>query len=172
MQNPYAFHRPWLTLLLMLVAAGCAGEGAGGSATSGGASLADIQQQIFTPSCAFFGCHDAVIQQGGLNLSSVAASHAGLLNAASTLCAGRTLVVAGDPNASYLMNKVGASIDRCGAQMPDIGGLPSLSNEQLEQIGSWIEAGAEPPLSTTTTSPTTSTSSTTSTSLTTSTTLF
>ena len=157
MQNPSSSHRPWLTLLLMLVAAGCAGEGAGGSATSGGASLADIQQQIFTPSCAQFGCHDAVIQQAGLNLSSVAASHAGLVNTASTLCAGRTLVVANDSDASYLMDKVGASTDRCGAQMPDIGGLPSLTDEQLEQIRSWIEAGAHPPLSTTTTSLTTST---------------
>jgi len=161
MQNQPATHRFWLPLLLTLVAAGCAGEGAGGSATSGGASLADIQQQIFTPSCAFFGCHDAVVQQAGLNLSTVAASHAGLLNAASTLCPGRTLVIANDPDASYLMNKVGASTDRCGTQMPDIGGLPSLSDEQLEQIRSWIEAGAEPPLSTTTTT----TSSTTSTTL-------
>ena len=162
MQNPSTSHRPWLPLLLMLVAAGCAGEGSGGSASSGSASLADIQQQIFTPSCAQFGCHDAVIQQAGLNLSTVAVSYGGLVNTASTLCAGRTLVVASDPDASYLLDKVGASTDRCGAQMPDIGGLPSLSDEQLEQIRSWIEAGAEPPLSTTTTT----------TSLTTSTTLF
>ena len=157
MQHPSAFHRPWLTLLLMLVAAGCAGEGAGGSASSGSASLADIQQQIFTPSCAFFGCHDAVGTGAGLSLSSVAASYAGLLNTASTLCPGRTLVVAADPDASYLLDKVGASTDRCGDQMPPIGLLPSLSDQQLEQIRSWIEAGAEPPLSTTTTSLTTST---------------
>ena len=143
MQHPSTSHRPWLPLLLMLVAAGCAGEGSGGSASSGSAQIKAIQREIFTPSCAFFG------------------SYGGLLNVASTRCAGRTLVVASDPDASYLLDKVGASTDRCGAQMPDIGGLPSLSDEQLEQIRSWIEAGAEPPLSTTTTT----TSSTTSTTL-------
>ena len=148
---------PVLLLVTLLASSGCAGEGAGGSAGSGDASLTAIQQEIFTPSCASFGCHDPVIQAAELVLSSVELSHAELVGVASTLCAGRTLVVAGDPDASYLLDKVGASSDRCGLQMPPV--LSSLSNEQLQQIRAWIEAGAELPASTTTTSSSTITTS-------------
>jgi hypothetical protein len=57
----------------------------------------------------------------------------------STNCAGRTLVVPGEPDSSLFLQKVTAS-PPCGDHMP-LGGDP-LPVDQVEMIRSWIAAGA------------------------------
>lgn len=128
---------------------GCAGDGPApgvGVTTStvggGGSSLALIQQTIFTPTCAQLGCHDALIQTDGLNLSNTTASYDELVGQVSN-CVGRIRVVAGNPDASYLMDKLGDGLQApCGEFMPL--GMPSLSAGELQLIRDWIADGALP----------------------------
>ena len=54
-------------------------------------------------------------------------------------CAGRTLVVAGQPDASLLYQKL-FETSPCGSRMPLGGDL--LSDAQREMVRSWIAAGA------------------------------
>src|SRR5688572_26305496 len=109
---------------LALAACGCAGEGedvAAGTTTTtiGGAgpSLAQIQAQTFGPSCALSGCHDDVTRAAGLRLTSAQVSFDALVEVIST-CASRVLVVPGDPDASYLLHKLGDGPPPCGTLMP------------------------------------------------------
>jgi hypothetical protein len=128
---------------------GCAGDGPApgvGVTTStvggGGSSLTLIQETIFTPTCALLGCHDALIQSDGLNLSNVSVSYSDLVGQLSN-CVGRIRVVAGNPDASYLMDKLGDGLQApCGEVMPL--GMASLSSDDLQLIRDWIADGALP----------------------------
>ncbi len=145
---------------------GCAGDGPppgmGASTTTvpvGSASLAMIQQNVFTPSCAILGCHNALTQSGGLSLQDEAASHSELVGQVST-CAGRVLVVAGNPDASYLLDKLGVGVQApCGMVMPT--GLPAIGASDIQLIRDWILDGAPQAAFTTGTAATTGTTSTT-----------
>jgi hypothetical protein len=56
---------------------------------------------------------------------------------------GRIRVVAGNPDASYLMDKLGDGLQApCGEFMPL--GMPSLSSGELQLIRNWIADGALP----------------------------
>lgn len=102
-------------------------------------TFADLQNRVFTPTCAQGGCHDATTQSGELDLSSVAVSHGQLVSVLSS-CAGKVRVVPNDPANSYLLDKLGAGEEPCGSIMPQL--APRLSAEQIDFIISWIEAGA------------------------------
>ncbi|HYC53480.1 MAG TPA: hypothetical protein VEL28_00875 [Candidatus Binatia bacterium] len=164
----------WLAAGAALWTAGCAGEGAPPAAptttvsttstTLGDfADLSEVQAQIFTPSCGFSGCHNTATRQGNLDLSSASVSHTQLVGVVSE-CAGKIRVVAGDPDASYLLHKVGDGPEPCGTLMPQL--LPPLTPAQIELLRSWIRGGALPagssPASRTSTEGPTSSSSTTS----------
>ncbi|MFP6626800.1 MAG: hypothetical protein VCA74_07080 [Deltaproteobacteria bacterium] len=100
-----------------------------------------IQSTILTAKCATSGCHDGVTQSP--DLSSAAASYTALMGVSSTLCSeDQTFVVAGDAEASYLIEKLGAS-PTCGALMPITGS--SLSTTEIALITAWINAGASEP---------------------------
>jgi hypothetical protein len=138
-----------IALLAVALAVGCAGEGedvAAGTTTTtiagAGPSLAQIQAQTFTPSCALSSCHDDVTRAAGLRLSSAQVSYDALVDVAST-CAARVFVVPGDPDASYLLHKIGDGPAPCGALMPAT--LPSLDPDEVADIRAWIENGAAAP---------------------------
>ena len=59
---------------------------------------------------------------------------------ASSVCNGKPLVVAGDPEQSLLLQKL-SSAPPCGGQMP-LGGSP-LTDDQQAMVRSWIAAGAK-----------------------------
>ncbi|MDB4988718.1 MAG: hypothetical protein JWN04_3896 [Myxococcaceae bacterium] len=61
-------------------------------------------------------------------------------SSSSTECSGMPLVVPGDPEASLLLLKL-IEPPPCGSRMP-LGGA-ALSEAQLEQVRSWIAAGAK-----------------------------
>jgi hypothetical protein len=88
---------------------------------------------IFAQTCVKAGCHDANAPAGGLDLS-VADLEARLVGVASGTCAGEVLVVAGDPDASFLVEKLSAQPD-CGLPMPV--GAP-LPGEQIECVRDWV----------------------------------
>lgn len=89
------------------------------------------------------GCHGGVISQGGLgDLDDFNAGYDALVTDGSVQCFTSSFtrqVVPGDPDASFLINKISGSPD-CGSNMP-IGGIP-VSQEDIERISSWILDGA------------------------------
>lgn len=111
-------------------------------------TLSSIQAQIFTNSdstgrraCA--SCHTDVgrTPSAGLNLKDGAA-FAALVGRPSARKPGATFVVPGDPDASYLIQKLEGRSDIVGGRMP-LGGPPYLTDGQLLVLRRWIALGAK-----------------------------
>ena len=94
------------------------------SGSGGTVSFAKDVLPIFQASCV--GCHSAGGGSAGLDLSS----YAGVMNGSSR----GAVVTAGDAN-SLLVGKVSSGM------MPK--GGPKLSNDQIQKIKDWINAGAQ-----------------------------
>ena len=110
-------------------------------------TFSSIQHEIFDNSdssgrSACIQCHTNVGRNpsGGLNLTS-STSYAALVGTASLLKPGATRVVAGDPDNSYLIQKLQGSADIVGRRMP-FTGPPYLTDGQIRVIKRWIEIGA------------------------------
>ncbi len=112
-------------------------------------TLSSIQAQIFTNSdssgrraCA--SCHTDAgrTPSAGLNLRDGVA-FASLVGRPSARKAGAIFVVPGDPDASYLIQKLEAGrSDIVGSRMP-LGGPPYLTDGQLLVLRRWIALGAK-----------------------------
>ena len=103
-------------------------------------TLADIQAQVFSPICS--GCHSGPtsnVLPAGMNLSNAAASHAALVNVASLQVAGLDRVTPGDPDNSYLIQKLEGTA-AVGSRMPQ--GGPFLDQPTIDMIRQWIADGA------------------------------
>jgi len=109
-------------------------------------TFASIQRDIFNapdssgrPGC--ISCHNANGARFTGNLSLISGvSYQSLVGVASTGKAGAIRVVAGNPDTSYLLNKV-LGQDIVGDRMPRLG--PYLSDGQIRIIRRWIELGAK-----------------------------
>jgi hypothetical protein len=99
-----------------------------------------IRAAIFVPHCGE--CHGArpTIEQG-LNLFSPGLE-ARVLTRTSTQCAGRRIVVPGDPDGSLLMRKIRGSQGTCGDPMP-LGSAP-LTIVETARVEAWIRSLASP----------------------------
>jgi hypothetical protein len=116
------------------------------TATPAGATFAQIQDEILTPSCATRFCHSAQARSGGLVLEAGAA-YDDLVGAAPTLAAARAQgwlrVTPFEPEQSFLLVKLtGPTSTAYGARMPLVGA--PLSAAQVDMIRGWILAGAMP----------------------------
>jgi uncharacterized protein (TIGR03118 family) len=105
--------------------------------------LSDLQTKIFTPICS--GCHNGTVATSGAlpasqNLTTAANSFANLVNVASHEQPSLMRVKPGDPANSYLIQKLEGAASIGGARMP-FGG-PYLDQVTIDQIKSWIAAGA------------------------------
>jgi methionine-rich copper-binding protein CopC len=130
--------------------AGCAGNGAGldangqplvpGAPGNGPltADFASIQAQVFTPICTT--CHAGADAPHGLRLDA-ANSYSLLVGVASVEVPSLLRVKPGDPDSSYLIQKL-EGIAAVGARMP-FGG-PYLSSGTIAVIRQWITDGAQP----------------------------
>lgn len=98
-----------------------------------------IQGEIFTPTCAKAGCHDAATASNGLVLE--AGRSYDLLVNRPALGAGLDRVEPGDPERSYLIHKLRGDPTIAGLRMP-ADGPPYLTPEQIQGIAGWIRAGA------------------------------
>jgi hypothetical protein len=136
-----------LCLALALACGGCAGNGEGldenGRPLGGGgqaplaANLQSIQDHVFTPICTQ--CHAGAAAPLGFRLDQDSA-YAMLVNAPSSEVSSLQRVTPGDPDASYLIQKLeGAAA--VGAQMPL--GQPPLPQETIDVIRQWIANGAQ-----------------------------
>jgi hypothetical protein len=163
----FTFHRTTLfaplALFTLALTAACSSstevtggtDGASSSSSSTGssagsgktASFAEVQA-IFDARCT--NCHDASKQ--GLpfypSLSLVHAdAYAALVGKTADESCGGTRVVAGAPNQSYLMQKLGPGDPCDGSHMPtpfEVGPRRDLSSAELETVRSWIAGGAQP----------------------------
>lgn len=103
-------------------------------------TTADVQAQIFTPTCAISNCHVGPSPRAGLDLSATGSVRDRLVNQPSTQSL-KPLVAPGDLGNSYLYDKVvGAMLDVGLERMP-FGG-PPLSQSELDLIADWIIDGA------------------------------
>lgn len=131
--------------------AGCAGNGEGldengrpideGTGGGGGAAadFATIQAEVLTPICTT--CHSGAAAPLGLRLDE-GVSYALLVNAPSTEVPALLRVNPGNPDASYLIQKLEGTA-AVGGRMP-LGG-PPLPAETIAAIRQWILEGAQAP---------------------------
>ncbi len=100
-------------------------------------TLADIELKIFARSCAFSSCHGATGSAEGLSLVSPVGD---LRDRMSKKSPGRVLVKAGDPDGSYLIEKLTKEKPEAGKRMPDANdALPAAT---INAIREWIRMGA------------------------------
>lgn len=131
--------------------AGCAGNGEGldpsgrppGENPSppqpGQGDFQQIQDTIFTPVCT--NCHAGASAPVGLRLDA-ANSYALLVNVASVEAPGTLRVAPGDPQNSYLVQKLEGRA-AVGGRMP-LGG-PPLPQASIDLVRAWIAGGAPAP---------------------------
>jgi hypothetical protein len=128
----------------------CAGNGDGldanGQPIQGPAppvqdDFTQIQDTIFTPICT--ACHIGATAPLGLRLDA-ANSRALLVGIASVEVPALLRVSPGNPDASYLVQKIEGTA-AVGERMP-LGG-PPLPQAQIDLVRGWIAAGAPPPAS-------------------------
>lgn len=110
-------------------------EGGGGNGTLT-ASFASIQANVFTPRCT--GCHAGASAPQGLRLDA-ASSYALLVGVASAEVPSLQRIAAGDPDASYLVQKLEGRA-AVGVRMPY--GGPYLDDASIAVIRAWVAAGA------------------------------
>lgn len=130
------------------VLAGCAGNGEGldsngrpltGDSSSGGGlqpTLKSIQDNVFTPICTQ--CHLGAAAPLGLRLDE-ASAFAMLVNAPSSEVPSLNRVTPGDPDSSYIIQKLEGRA-AVGGQMPL--GQPALPQATIDVIKQWIQSGA------------------------------
>lgn len=105
-------------------------------------TLDEIQAAVFGPTCSVAGCHSG----GGadlptaMDLTSAPASFDNLVNVASLQSAGATRVIPGDPDGSYLVQKLEGTA-AVGERMP-FGSPDPLDPAVIAQIRQWISDGA------------------------------
>jgi hypothetical protein len=130
---------------LLFALSGCAGNGDGldesgrpllPPAQPSTSDLQVIQDTIFTPICT--NCHVGANAPQGLRLDA-ANSFALLVNVPSTEVPGTLRVSPGNPDASYIVQKLEGTA-AVGARMP-FGG-PYLTQDRIDLVRRWITAGA------------------------------
>jgi hypothetical protein len=136
-----------LSLMISLLLAACGsgggdGDGGGGGGGGGGgdppieATLASIQDNVFTPVC--IECHAGAAAPQGLRLEE-GMSHAMLVNVPSVEVPGTLRVEPGNPDDSYLIQKIEGTAP-VGGRMP-LGGQ-ALPQDTIAAIRQWITDGA------------------------------
>jgi hypothetical protein len=101
---------------------------------------ADIEP-LFVADCTSMGCHGGVMPQEQLDLRE-GTGYDELIDVAAAQCDDRVLVVPGDPQASYVLDKL-LGVDQCmGTRMPK--GADPYPPEQIDLVTAWICQGAPP----------------------------
>lgn len=119
-----------------MLASACGGDGEEGPAPR----FSALQAEVFTPSCAFASCHGGDAPEQGLHLGTITAGM--LTNRPSRQVEGRLLVVPGDPEASYLLEKLAKPEPAVGNQMPPKGAGGALPPASINAVRTWIANGA------------------------------
>lgn len=126
--------------LLVLLLTGCPGtlpadfprDGAPPRDT-GSAGLPACVQTIFEDTCGTMMCHGGTLFPPNLVMAGVESR---LINVEASVCPDKIYVVPGDPEGSFLYEKITQAMPTCGVQMPS--GADALSATQISCIESWI----------------------------------
>lgn len=111
-------------------------------------TLSSIQQEIFNTTdssgrLACTSCHSDAGRTPAAGLVLLEGrSYESLVGQPSRFKSGAILVVPGDPDASYMIQKLEGSADIAGSRMPR-GTGPFLTPGQMQIIRRWIELGAK-----------------------------
>jgi len=136
---------PRTAIAAMLIALAACGGGGGEEAppplTGLQPTLASIQANVFTPSCAKSTCHTGAMAQQGLVLDP-GSSWTNLVNVASPQDMTLTRVIPFNPDGSFLIHKLEQK-QTVGGPMPD-DGPPYLQQATIQVIREWIMNGAQP----------------------------
>ena len=124
--------------LMTIALAACSEQSITDVGTPTEATFSSIQQNILTPGCARSGCHLGGNAEAGLNLQAGVAFQ-NLVNVQSTEDAQRLRVEPNNANNSYFFRKIAGNSGIAGSRMP-VGGR--LSNDQIDAVRDWINAGA------------------------------
>lgn len=127
-------------LVLSLLAAGLAvgaGCGEGEAPAPIPPHLSSIETAIFAHNCTFSSCHGAAPEKG---MSLVAPTYATLIGVASTEVPTMMRIAPGDPDGSYLLQKISSPTPLDGVRMPPD---QPLAPHKIEAIRLWIAAGAQ-----------------------------
>jgi hypothetical protein len=116
---------------------GCAGSLSNPEDFMDGGTSSKSAEMVLAESCGTTGCHDDSPQaQAGLDLLSPNVESRVIdINSIGVGCTSDILVVAGDPDRSYLLDKVLNTPGICGLPMPVVG---SLSASDTEVLREWI----------------------------------
>ncbi|SRR6266581_3457889 len=130
--------RPLLAATLLTLAA--CGGGSGDNAPPVGLqpTLASIQDNVFTVTCAVSGCHSGAGAPYGLQLDR-GFSAGNLISVPSGQDPNLIRVVPFDPDASFLIQKLDGT-QTVGERMP--AGGPYLTTATINVIRQWIQDGA------------------------------
>jgi len=123
-----------------LLLVGCAASLSNPEDFMDGGTAPRSAEMILAESCGgIAGCHDSTPQAAaGLDLVSPdVESRVVGVNAIGMGCESDILVVAGNPDGSYLLDKVIPSLGICGLAMPT-GSVPPLSADEVETLRQWI----------------------------------
>jgi|SRR6266508_2355516 len=128
------------SLLFFLFLGACGGGGSDGTAVPL-AQLSDIQQKIFSPSCAAFSACHSPSGKAGKCLLTAGNSYNSLVNHVASGNPAKMLVTPGHTESSFLLEKLRGELG------PDEGdpmplNNPSLSDAQIQAIADWIAQGA------------------------------
>lgn len=102
-------------------------------------TLDELHERVLAPSCTFATCHGSGPSPAGALSLERDVAHASLVDAPSSMVSDAILVVPGDPDASYMMEKLTATSPAVGESMPP---AAPLEAERIELVRAWIEAGA------------------------------
>jgi hypothetical protein len=126
-------------ILALSVLVGCASAVEVEDTDASPPTFTEVYSEVLAPSCAFSSCHGPA-SAGYLGWSDAATAHAALVDQASAAASERVLVVPGDPESSYLLDKLLGAEGISGDPMPPpVGGLDAA---KIELVRAWIAAGA------------------------------
>jgi hypothetical protein len=132
-----------LLLLPFLALLACGGDGviveAPPPPPSTAPTLTELQDEIFTPRCAFVGCHGP-FPNLGLSLLR-GQSYGSLVDVTSAELAPMKRVLPGQPDRSYIVLKLEGDPRIVAERMPY--GGPYLSPAEIQMVRDWIAAGAK-----------------------------
>ena len=142
--------RAHIGVIAVFALGGCNAQSPPSAAPTGPPTFAQLYEQVFKPSCASAACHSGGSGIANLSFDDPDTAYAQLIDVSPingpAAAAGMKRVVAGDPDASFLLRKLASTSDALtvsgqGARMP-LASTEVLGQTTLDDIAAWIEAGA------------------------------
>jgi len=119
-----------------VVFVGCAGDLSNPGDFTGDGTGPKSAEMVLAESCGIATCHDSITKTADLDLLSPNVEDRVVdKNAIGLGCESSILVEAGDPDSSYLLDKVLGSVGICESQMPLLDTLP---DSDIDILRDWI----------------------------------